>query len=146
MIIVFCASVGVGATSIVGSITTGNCRPGASSHDASGVSVTRKMCVAAFQDTCCVTFGLHTYPYGDQASLRALVMNGAGSTSTGGPPAPVRENATAPLLLRDGTSPPPTRTVNENEDASAGPARVMSSRRDCGVTWYPRLVPGTTAG
>lgn len=59
---VFCASVGVGATSIVGSITTGNTRPRASSHRLPGVTVSVSVEAAASHVACWATAGLHANP------------------------------------------------------------------------------------
>ncbi len=111
MIIVFCASVGVGAISIVGSMTTGNWRPGWCSQPASAVTVTCSSRAAASQRIRCATFGLQEKPYGDHTSRRESVMNGAGITSTGGPPAPTRENTICPPRRCQGTRPPPTLIV-----------------------------------
>src|SRR6266487_5925664 len=93
---VFCAVVGVGATMIVGSITTGNFRAAWPSQPRSAVTVTCRTPAAASQVARWATFGLHAVPYGDDATRRASVMNGLGSTSTAGPPAPSRENAIDP--------------------------------------------------
>ncbi len=96
MIMVFCASVGVGAIEIVGSITTGNSRAGWRSQAGSAVTVRCMVPVALSQVACWVTFGLQARPYGDCAAGRASVMNGFGMISTGTPPAPSRENAIDP--------------------------------------------------
>src|SRR5260370_41473397 len=121
MIIVFCAVVGVGAIMIVGSITTGNLRAAWCSHPASAAPVSRSVPLAASQLARWATFGLHAVPYGDDASCWASVMNGRGSTSTAGPPAPSREKTTDPAGRCQGTRPPPTLIVYENEEAAAGP-------------------------
>ncbi len=96
MIIAFCAPAGSGAFEMVGSMTTGNRRPGWPSHPASGVTVSRIAAAAASQLACWETFGLQAVPYGEERSGRASLMNGAGRTRTGAPPVPSRENTIAP--------------------------------------------------
>src|SRR5215469_3466325 len=130
---VFWAVLGVGATEIVGSITTGNTRPAWRSHPASAVTVTRSVAVAAFQAACWVTLGLHDTPYGDDASRRASVITGAGMTSTGGPPAS-RENAIDPPGRCHGTRPPPTLIVQAYVAGADGEARMMLSFSAFGVS------------
>src|SRR5262249_61388861 len=115
---VFWAVLGVGATEIVGSITTGNTRPAWCSHPASAVTVIRSVAVAASQAACWVTLGLHDVPDGDDTSRRASVITGAGMTSTGGPPTS-RENAIDPPRRWRGTRPPAT----ENGERTARRAR-----------------------
>src|SRR5258708_33043907 len=146
MIIVFCASVGVGAIMIVGSITTGNLRAAWCSHPASAVTVSRSVPLAASHLARWETFGLHAVPYGDDASCWASVMNGRGSTSTAGPPTPSREKTTDPSGRCHGTRPPPTLIVYENDDAAPDEASVMLSFNAAGVTWYDRAAPGATPG
>src|SRR6266568_2396008 len=108
---VFCAVLGVGATTIVGSITTGNLRPAWRSQPGSAVTLTRSVPVPASQLARWATLGLHETPYGEEASGRASVMNGAGITNAAGPPAPSTENAIDPSGRCHATRPPPTLIV-----------------------------------
>src|SRR5260370_18282327 len=144
MISVFWAVLGVGATTIVGSITTGNRRAALRSQPLSAVTVTCSCPVPAAQVAWWATFGLDALPYGDDGSGRASVMNGLGSTSTGGPPTPSRENAIGPSGRCHGVRPPPTVIVYDNDDAAAGDASVMDSFNASGVTRYDRSTPGAT--
>src|SRR5437764_7778424 len=104
---------------MVGSMTTGNTRPGWRSQAASGVMDSRSVRAAASQDIRWDTWVVHTFPYGDQASLAALVMNGAGKISAGGPPTPARDKTIWPLRRCHGTSPPPSLIVYANEAGAA---------------------------
>ena len=57
-------------------------------------------------------------------ALAALSITGLGITSAGGAPAAPRENTTCPSRRCQGTSPPPTRIVKENEDGAAAEGRL----------------------
>jgi len=61
-------------------------------------------------------------------------MNGAGISSTAGPPTPSRENTIDPPGRCHATSPPATLIVYANDDAAADDPSVMDSYSASGVT------------
>src|SRR5260370_1339011 len=69
-------------------------------------------------------------------------MNGFGSTSTGAPPTPSRDNAIDPSARCHGTRPPPTVTVKDHDDAAAPAASAPHACTPSPVPPQPRPAPG----
>src|SRR5260370_34667096 len=114
---------------VVGSTATGHTRPPAESHPRPGTSASLSTREDASHHVRCAT-GDHGCPAGDDLSVRASIMNGAGDTSTSTPPA---YQPVAPPGTARGSRPPPAVTVNRRPAPPADPdASTIRSFRPAG--------------